>query len=98
MISIDPHGDLIVKVTEQEKNDDGEYSVVRVEDFRVRRRVLVESSLVWRTMLGSITYAEGSQDHVEFGDDPVQSTEILFRVLHKAVDQTTYETSIKQIW
>ena len=98
MISIDEHGDLIVKVTEHGKNDDGEDSVVRVEEFRVRRKVLIEASPVWRTMLGSTTYVEGSQCHVEFGDDPVESTEIVFRVLHKAVEECTYEASIEEIW
>ena len=98
MISIDEYGDLIVRVTEYFERDDGERAVLRVEEFRVRRRILVEASPVWRSMLGSSNYAEGSQDIVEFGDDPIQSTEILFRALHKAVDESTYKAPVIEIW
>jgi hypothetical protein len=98
MIIIDEKGDLVIRVTELTRDDGGERSVVGVEEFRVRRQTLIEASIVWRKMLGSLTWAEGSQDTVNFEDDPLKSTEILFRVLHNAVSEDTYEVPIKDIW
>ena len=98
MIIIDRDGDLTVKVVEYEGNTHHERSVRQTEDYRVSRRILFEASRPWRIMLGSLSYTEGSSDHVTFGDDPVQSTEILLRVLHNAVDDSTYEASLEDIW
>lgn len=62
------------------------------------RKVLIEASPAWRAMLGSPAFAEGSQDLVEFTDDPVRIMEILFRALHNGEDAITYKASMKEIW
>lgn len=98
MILIDEHGDLVVKVTELEEGDGDTRAVVQVQEFRVSRRILIKASRVWGEMLGSTRWAEGSQDLIELKDDPTRSIEILFRVLHNAVDEATYGAPIKEIW
>ena len=95
---IDESGDLVVKVTELQQHANGESSLLKTEEFRVNRQVLIQASSVWRTMLGTTNFAEGSLDYIEFGDDPVQGTEILLRVLHNTVDERTYGAPLREIW
>ena len=45
-------------------------------------------------MLGTTNFAKGSLDYIKFGDDPMQDTEILLRVLHNTADESTYEAPL----
>lgn len=99
MILIDENGDLVVKVTEWSTDvESGERSISGVEEFRVRRRTIANAAPSWRKMLTGNNWAEAAQDTVEFRDDPIRGMEILFRVLHNAVTDDTYEATITEVW
>ena len=100
MIEIYPASDLIVKVIEPiEPVEEGSTQVpARTEEFRVRRATLSKASTVWSKMLNSDVYLEGRNTSITFHDNPILSTEILFRGLHGTEDSSTHEASILDVW
>lgn len=93
MTIIDPRGDLTVKVTEydgQVKGKDGKHPVKQIGEFLVKRQVLIQSSMVFRRMLGPGKFAEADKSIVELQEDRVKTMEIWFLILHGFLQGTSY--------
>ena len=101
MITIDPSGDILVRVTEIIPSDNGQQVDSRTETFRVRRQIMREASAPWREMFDpNGPYNEGAKDVYEFSEAPIFSFEILLRELHLKARQASHahEASILHVW
>ena len=100
MIEIDPSGDLVIKVTEIIKNDQGKQVSSRTEAFRARRQIMRKVSAPWSRMFApGGPYGEGIKDVVEFDETPIFSFEVLLRELHhKNRVSLANDASILNVW
>lgn len=106
MIIIDEAGDLTIQVLELEKVEEDEENIStergapvnRVEEFRVRKSTIMESSPVFNALLSPGRFAESTQQTVVLKGDHITSMEIMFRVLHDAPLQSTLDVPVKEMW
>lgn len=100
MIEIDPSGDLVIKVTEIIKNDQGEQVSSRTEAFRARRHIMRKASAPWSQMFAPYgPYGEGVKNVVEFDETPIFSFEVLLRELHHNTRPSlANDASILNVW
>ncbi len=106
MIIIDEAGDLIIRVSELEKIEEDENNISggrgapmnRVEEFRVRKSTIMESSPVFNALLSRERFAESTQETVVLKGDHITSMEILFRILHDAPLQSTLDVPVEEMW
>lgn len=75
MIIIDHDGDLVIKVVE----DHQKAIPPTTTEFKVSKLILVENSPVFRSMLTSPHFIEGTQNVITLKGDAVRSMEIWFK-------------------
>jgi hypothetical protein len=102
IIEIDPAGDLTIKVTEYDydvEDLNGEKPILREVLMKVSRKVLQDSSIVWKTMLNQNgPWNDATLSIIELKDDTVLSLELWFRRLHGTMTDNMLKIPISEIW
>lgn len=102
MITIDEHGDLVVRVIEFDDSirvaPDQEKRVLREEEFRVKKQTLYQYSKVLGTMLTWHLNSENAHEAFSIKDDSTTCMEVWFRTLHHTHTPTSHKIEAPEIW
>ncbi len=101
MITIDDHGDLIVKVVEFDDSIivpwDGQPIILRVQDFLVKKHILFKHSKVLGRELAWHLNSDNAHETFTIKDDSTVSMEIWFRAMHATLGADCYDVPLDEI-
>ena len=102
MITVDPSGDLVVKVVEFDDSIDipfGEKRIVlREEEYLVRKQIIYEHSRPLSSLLRLHLRSDNAAETFTIQDDATKSMEIWFRAAHNTLTEASHQVKVDEIW
>lgn len=102
MITIEPSGDLIVKVVEYDNtvwgSSDEDRVILHEEDFLVSKQSIYKHSRVLGMLVARHLSSDQASDTFAIKDDSTTSMEIWFRTMNATLQEANYRVTIEETW